>query len=154
MGNFPPTIILRHRKENLKKCSLKGLEGRSDMLFFSYPKDALPDLSPYLLLALDGPPLTREDCCFGLFLIDATWRYASAMTARISQPLRKRSIPTQYLTAYPRRQTDCPNPTCGLASIEALFLAYQIIGRKTNGLLDYYYWKDEFLRKNSINIII
>jgi pre-rRNA-processing protein TSR3 len=44
------TIILRHARENLKKCSLKGLEKRSDFRFFTYPKDLLPEMPDYILL--------------------------------------------------------------------------------------------------------
>jgi pre-rRNA-processing protein TSR3 len=56
-----------------------------------------------------------------------------------------RSLPSHYKTAYPRRQLDCPDPERGLASIEALYAAYSILGRSTDGLLDRYHWKEEFL---------
>jgi len=36
-----------------------------------------------------------------------------------------------------------------LASIEALYAAYRLLGRDTNGLLDHYRWADEFLRLNA-----
>ena len=62
-------------------------------------------------------------------------------------PVRKRSLVSGYKTAYPRRQDDCPNPEEGLASVEALYLAYLTLGRNPEGLLDFYYWKDEFLNK-------
>jgi pre-rRNA-processing protein TSR3 len=147
---FPPTIILRHRKENLKKCSLRGLESRSDMRFFTYPKDPLPCLSNYFLLSFEGPLLTKADQDLGVFLIDGTWRYASLMERQIPEPrsFQTRSLPSHFQTAYPRRQEDCLAPSRGLASIEALFLTYSILGRSTEGLLDTYYWKEEFLRKN------
>ena len=144
---FPPTLILRHKKENLKKCSLRGLEGRSDIWFFTYPKDPLPDLSGYLLLAVEAPPLSPEDAPFGLFLLDATWRYAARMHATLP-PMRQRSIPVGYLTAYPRRQSDCPRPEQGLASVEALFVAARLLGRDTSGFLDHYHWKEKFLLLN------
>jgi pre-rRNA-processing protein TSR3 len=149
---FPPTFILRHRKENLKKCSLRGLEERSDMLFFTYPKDVLPDLSQYILLTLDAPPLTSADAGYGLFLIDATWVYAQKMYKQLKTPHRfqMRSLPSAYQTAYPRRQEDCSDPTRGLASIEALYLAYRILGRDCSGLLDNYYWQEPFLKKNAL----
>jgi pre-rRNA-processing protein TSR3 len=149
MQPFPTTFILRHRRENLKKCSLRGLETRGDCIFFTYPTSTLPDLSPYLLLAIDAPPLTRADSAKGLFLLDATWRYAANMLDFVekSGPVEKRSIPA-FRTAYPRRQDDCPNPEIGLASIEALYVAYKILGRDPAGLLDHYYWKDQFLEKN------
>lgn len=149
---FPPTIILRHRRENLKKCSLRGLESRPDIQFFTYPKDVLPDLSGYVLLTLDGPPLQESDKNLGIFLIDGTWVYAERMYRQLPMPHRfqTRSLPPHFQTAYPRRQEDCPDPNRGLASVEALYLAYHLLGRPTDGLLDNFYWKDDFLEKNRL----
>ena len=150
---FPHTIILRHRKENLKKCSLRGLETRPDFQFFTYPlSQALPDLSSHILLSLGAPPLTEADKDLGLFLIDGTWRHTDTMFQQLHKPqlFTLRSIPSTFQTAYPRRQDDCPDPSRGLASIEALFIAYHILGRSTDGLLDFYHWKDSFLLKNNI----
>ena len=150
------TYVLRHRRENLKKCSLRGLEARSDFRFFTYPTAVLPDLSTYILLALDGPPLTIADSAKGLFLLDATWRHAVKMRQFVDcqAKMETRSIPSGFITAYPRRQDDCPNPEEGLASIEALYIAYTILGKNVEGLLDTYYWKEDFLEKNSNTIII
>lgn len=147
---FAPTIILRHRRENLKKCSLRGLEARPDCRFFTYPKDSLPDLSNYVLLTLNAPPLTREDAHLGIFLIDGTWRYAEQMYNQLKTPhlFQKRSLPASLTTAYPRRQEDCPDPSKGLASIEALYAAYSVLGRDCEGLLDNYHWKEEFFLLN------
>ena len=140
MFYFPPTIILRHQRENLKKCSLRGLESRDDMIFLTYPQSPLPDLSNYCCLTLDAPALTEADAPWGLFLIDGTWHHAKTMAKIIPLGVRQRSLPLTQ-TAYPRRQDD----SRGLASVEALYLAYQILGRETEGLLDHYYWKDQFL---------
>jgi pre-rRNA-processing protein TSR3 len=152
MLTFPPTIILRHKRENLKKCSLRGLETRADFRFFTYPPVLLPDLSRYFLLSLDGPPLSAKDKDLGIFLIDATWRHAETIYRQLPMPhtFVKRSIPAHFQTAYPRRQEDCPDQTRGLASIEALFIAYMLLGRNTSGLLDNYHWKDAFLQANGL----
>lgn len=148
MQLFPPTVVWRHRKENLKKCSLRGLENRPDFKFYPYPGE-LPDLTHYIILDINAPVLEKTDAVHGLFIIDATWRYAAKMLSRVtSQKLIPRSIPTHFLTAYPRRQDDCPFPDRGLASIEAIFIAYHIFERKTEGLLDHYHWKEEFLKRN------
>jgi pre-rRNA-processing protein TSR3 len=145
MPHFSPTIILRHRKENLKKCSLKGLEGREDLLFYTYPlKSPLPLLTEYVVLSLEAPPLTKEDAHLGLFLIDGTWRYAQKMHTSLPKPYHERSLPA-VATAYPRRQDDCIDPTRGLASVEALYLSYLILGRDPSGLLDHYHWKEPFI---------
>ena len=144
MFYFPPTVILRHQRENLNKCSLRGLESREDLIFLTYPKSPLPDLSHYCLLTIGAPLLTKSDQDFGLFLIDGTWRHAKTMAKIVPPGIRQRSLPP-VKTAYPRRQDDCPDPNQGLASVEALYVAYQILGRKAEGLLDHYYWKDQFL---------
>lgn len=141
---YLPIVIWRHRKENLKKCSLRGLEHRSDILFYTYPNEALLELKKYIYLSLDAPPLTEEDASMGLFIIDATWRYAQTMEKQ-APVLTRRSLPRDIKTAYPRRQNDCSDPDHGLASIEALYVAHKILGRETEGLLDNYYWAEEFL---------
>jgi pre-rRNA-processing protein TSR3 len=147
---FLPTIILRHQRENLKKCTLRGLETRPDCLFFTYPKRELPDLSRYFLLTLDAPCLSKADSEWGIFLIDGTWRYTERMQRQLPKPhhFQRRSLPPEFQTAYPRRQQDCPEPSRGLASIEALFLAYLLLGRNTDGLLENFHWREEFLKKN------
>ena len=147
-----PTVVIRHRKENLKKCSLRGLESRSDFKFHRFPMQEFPDLTGYVMLAMEGEELTEADAHSGLLLIDATWRYAAQMCAAVDREilLPKRTLPQKYRTAYPRHQTDCPNPDEGLASVEALYLAFLITGRDPTGLLDKYYWKNEFLQKNSL----
>ena len=149
---FPPTIILRHRKENLKKCSLRGLESRADIAFYTYPKACLPPLENYFMLSFDGPLLSDADREMGIFLIDGTWKYAELMERQIPSPrlFQTRILPPHFQTAYPRRQEDCPEPVRGLASVEALFLTYHILGRPTMGLLDNYHWKKDFLEKNGL----
>lgn len=154
MSTFLPTIILRHRKENLKKCSLRGLEGREDILFFRYPDQMgkLPSFEQYILLDLEAPPLSTSDASSPLLLIDGTWKYAKKMVENLPSDalLIRRSLPPQYKTAYPRKQTDCDKPEQGLASVEALYLAYHLVGKETDGLLDHYYWKDGFLKINNL----
>jgi pre-rRNA-processing protein TSR3 len=149
-----PTLIIRHRRENLKKCSLTGLETRPDMLFYTYPEDigALPSLENHLLLAIDGEPLEKSDK--GLLLIDSTWRLSEKILNHAElrpkfEKMPRRRLPEGFKTAYPRRQEDCLDPEAGLASIEALFVALLVAGHSTTGLLDHYYWKEGFLQKNA-----
>jgi pre-rRNA-processing protein TSR3 len=142
-----PTLIVRHRRENLSKCSLKGLENHSDLRFFTYPKDPAPDLSGYILLSVGAPELSKADMPCGLLLIDATWRLAQRIRQQYP-PLVERSLPSYYKTAYPRRQTGCIDSERGLASVEALYLAHLVLEKPLTGLLDHYYWKEEFFRRN------
>lgn len=164
MKDFSTTYIIRHVRENLKKCSLAPLEAqekhREKFLFFTYPyciqgQETLPCFDNHLLLDIEGEPLSREDATKGLILIDATWRLACKMLRNIPQieHLPRRSLPKGFQTAYPRRQLDCPDPTEGLASIEALYIAFFLLGRPCEFLLDGYYWKTAFLEKNTFQLI-
>ena len=137
-------IILRHRKENLKKCSLSGLETRTDMEFYTYPKQHLPQVEGFVLLTPDAPVLKGNEK--GIYLIDGTWKLASKMESTLPFAVEKRSLPP-CKTAYPRKQTGCKDPNTGLASVEALYIAYTILGWDTSLLLDHYHFKDEFLKK-------
>ncbi len=53
-----------------------------------------------------------------------------------------------YGTAYPRRSKWYPDPAEGLASVEALYVAYRILGRPLEGLLEHYRWAEQFLKLN------
>lgn len=150
--SYRPTIIFRHQRENKKKCSLRGLEGREDFRFYSWPCKEIPYISDYVYLDLNGPELSMEDASHGLIALDATWTLAEKMTRQLQPLLSKlqpRSIPKHFQTAYPRRQTACLDPTRGLATLEALYIAYTLLGRETKGLLDQYHWRNSFLELNN-----
>jgi pre-rRNA-processing protein TSR3 len=122
------------------------LRGRGDLVFLTYPVARPPLLHDYLRLAAEGEELSPNDADRGLLLLDASWRWAEPMNqAFIHVPPRSLH---GYRTAYPRKSKRGTDPENGLASIEALFLAYHILGRPTSGLLDQYRWADEFLRLN------
>ena len=148
MNSYPKTLILRHRKENLRKCSLRGLESHGDLLFYTYPKDPIYPKEPYVTLSFKGPCLSKNDTDCGIFLIDSTWRYEKAITKKHAQHLQERSLPKGIQTAYPRKQDDCIDPTRGLASVEALYVAHLILGRSCDAILDHYHFKGRFLEKN------
>ena len=57
---------------------------------------------------------------------------------------------TGWKTAYPRVSKRGTDPATGLATVEALFLALHILGRPTDGLLDHYHWKQQFLEANKL----
>lgn len=143
---YPPTVIVRHSKENPRKCSVLPLRGRSDLVFLNYPVKERPPLDGYLRLAAEGPELTAADAAHGLLLLDGSWRWAASMT-RDFLDVEPRTL-HGYQTAYPRVSKLGTDPVHGLASVEALFVAYHILGRPTAGLLDHYHWRAEFLRLN------
>jgi pre-rRNA-processing protein TSR3 len=145
---YPPTVVVRSPRENPKKCTIYPLKERADFMFLGYPVDRKPDLSDYIRLAAEGPPLSAADSDRGILLIDASWRWATRMTHEfLSVPPRSLS---GYQTAYPRVSKQGTDPANGLASIEALFLVYHILGRPTEGLLAHYRWAETFLKLNGL----
>lgn len=145
---FPVTIVVRHRRENPAKCSILPLRGRPDLHFCNYPVKERPDLDGYIRLAAEGPELSSADAGWGLLLLDASWRWAALMT-RDFEDVPPRSL-HGFRTAYPRVSKQGTDPENGLATVEALYLAYHILGRQTEGLLDHYRWAEEFLQINGL----
>lgn len=145
---FPPTVIVRHPRENPRKCSVLPLRGRPDLLFLAHPVRERPDLTGYVRLAAEGPELSAADAASGVLLLDSSWRRAASMIRDFA------NVPPRSLhgwrTAYPRVSKLGTDPDNGLASVEALFVAYHLLGRDTAGLLDHYRWAGEFLRLNKL----
>lgn len=145
---YPPTIIVRHTHENARKCSVYPLRGRPDLLFLNYPVVQRPSLEGYVRLAADGPELSLDDANAGLLLLDGSWRWAAAMTRDFA------AVPSRSLhgwrTAYPRVSKLGTDPDNGLASVEALAIAYHLLGRSLDGLLDHYRWAAAFLALNGL----
>ncbi len=100
----------------------------------------------YVRLAAEGPPLSLSDAEAGVLLLDGSWRWAESMTHDFAD-IPPRSL-AGFHTAYPRSSKLGTDPDNGLASVEALFIAYHLLGRPTDGLLQYYRWAKEFLRLN------
>lgn len=146
----PPTIIIRHPKENPKKCSVLPLRGRPDVVFLSHPVRERPSLAGYVRLAAEGPELSAADAACGLLILDASWRWAESMEREFAD-VPPRSL-HGYRTAYPRVSKLGTDPDNGLATIEAVFLAYHLLGRPADGLLDQYRWAEEFLRLNELQL--
>jgi pre-rRNA-processing protein TSR3 len=143
---YPPTIIVRHPHENPRKCSILPLRGRSDLLFLQHPVKERPSLDGYVQLAAEGSELSTADASCGLLLLDGSWRWAEVMN-RDFLDVPPRSL-HGWRTAYPRVSKQGTDPDNGLASVEALFAAYHILGRPIEGLLDHYRWAQEFLGLN------
>ena len=144
----PITLIIRHPHENPRKCSILPLKQRPDIRICTYPLKQRLDLAGYVRLAANGPELSKADADHGLLLLDGSWRWAEAMTRDFLE-VPPRSL-QGWQTAYPRVSKHGTDPGNGLASVEALYLAYHILGRPTEGLLDHYRWADEFLQRNQL----
>ncbi|MCA8988750.1 MAG: hypothetical protein KDA78_13965 [Planctomycetaceae bacterium] len=141
-----PTIIIVHEKERRSKCTVEPLRGRSDFEFHKFPLKTRPDVSHCVRLGIGGEPLSPADRTQGLLVLDATWKLAGLMEAEFAEvPIR--SLPAAE-TAYPRNSKLYEDPDQGLATIEAIYLSYLILGYSTDGLLDQYYWRDDFLDRN------
>jgi pre-rRNA-processing protein TSR3 len=95
---------------------------------------------------VDGPALSPADAAMGILLIDASWRHGDKMQRHFSG-IPPRSL-AGYRTAYPRVSKLFQDPEQGLASVEALYISYRILGRSTDGLLDAYHWREQFLTLN------
>ncbi|QDT36408.1 ribosome biogenesis domain-containing protein [Stratiformator vulcanicus] len=142
----PPTIIVVHPKERRSKCSVEPLRGREGFVFWKYPGRGVESLDRYVRLGFGGPEIGPADAEAGLLLIDGSWRHAEAMEQDYGD-VPVRSLP-RWETAYPRVSKMNSDPMGGLATIEALYAAHYHMGRDTQGLLDEYYWRDEFLNLN------
>lgn len=145
---FPPTVIVRHSHENPKKCSVLPLRDRPDLIFLNYPVRDRPRLDGYVRLAAEGEELSPADVACGLLLLDGSWRWAGSMT-RDFLDIPPRSL-RGWHTTYPRVSKMGTDPDNGLASVEALFAAYHVLRRPTDGLLDHYRWAAEFLQSNGV----
>jgi pre-rRNA-processing protein TSR3 len=146
---YLPTIIVRNKHENPRKCSILPLKGRADLHFVTYPVEQKLCLEGYIRLAPDAAPLNKNDSRFGILLLDGSWRWADVMNRDFTN-LPARSL-QGYRTAYPRKSKLGTDPENGLASVEALYLVHYLLGRPTEGLLDHYHWREEFLRLNGLN---
>jgi pre-rRNA-processing protein TSR3 len=146
--SHPPTVIVRDVHENPRKCSVLPLRGRPGLVFLTWPLGTRPLLEGYVRLAAEGPELSAADADRGILLLDGSWRWAGKME-RDFLDVPPRSL-QGYRTAYPRVSKLGTDPSNGLASVEALFLAHHILGRPTEGLLDHYRWAREFLALNGL----
>lgn len=144
--DFPPTIVVVHPRERRSKCSVNHLRGRAGFLFRKYPARDGEPLDAYVRLGFGGPIVGPDDADCGLLVLDGTWRWAERMERDYAE-VPVRSLPA-VATAYPRVSATYEDPAGGLATIEAIYAAYRLLGRETDGLLDEYHWMAEFLERN------
>lgn len=142
-----PTIIVVHPRENRKKCSVEPLRGHPDFRFWTFPNRGDEPLDGYVRLGIGGQLIGPDDASRGLLVLDATWKLAGRMEPFFAD-LPIRSLPAWH-TAYPRFSKTFADPAAGLATIEAIYAALTEMQLETHGLLDQYYWAEEFLRRNA-----
>ncbi|WP_394795945.1 hypothetical protein, partial [Armatimonas sp.] len=147
MTGFPDTVVVVHPKERRSKCTILPLRGMAGLRFArSTSLAATGPVDGYIRLDVDAEPLLPDDCDRGLLLLDGTWRWVEELAVSFGA-LETRSIQGVH-TAYPRGASRGELPDGGLATIEALYAAHRILGRRTEGLLAHYHWGAEFLAKN------
>jgi pre-rRNA-processing protein TSR3 len=145
-GPFPPTILVVHPRERRSKCTVEPLRGRDGFRFWTFPDRGPEPLADYVRLTMDGPVLSAADADRGLLVLDGTWRLAHRMD-KLFLDVPARSLPP-IRTAYPRMSRIKPDPAGGLATIEAIYAAYRLLGRSCDSLLDEYHFAGEFLAQN------
>lgn len=136
--------IVRHPRERRSKCSLTPLEGRGDLAFHKARPGWTFEATGYTLLAIDAPVLSRADAGRPLLLLDSTWRLLPQLEACLVGQGERRSLPA-VPTAYPRVSKLSKDPLGGLASVEALFFAFLLLGQRDDSLLEAYHWRAEFI---------
>lgn len=140
-------VVLRHPKERKSKCTLEPLRGRSDLRFLQARPGLQFDADSYILLSPEGVPLGEADVGRPLLLLDSTWKLLPALERCVAGSPRLRCLPAGLRTAYPRRSRDGSDPESGLASVEALYAARRLLGRRDDSLLESYHWREAFLRQ-------
>ena len=143
----PETIIVVHPRERRAKCTVQALRKRPGFVFYKHPR-VPPELTGYIRLGFGGPVLIPADVERGLLVLDGTWRWVEPME-RLAASIPIRSLPP-LTTAYPRSSKVSENPDGGLATIEAIYAAYRLLGRDTTGLLDHYRWGAQFVEQNAL----
>lgn len=138
--------IVVHTSENKKKCTVESLRGKDGFRFYPFPLKQEVDFSNCYRLGIGGKHISMSDASMDLVVLDGTWRYAKVMeTAFPELPVRSLS---GWQTAYPRTSKLYEDPETGLATIEAIFAAFIVTGKRTDGLLDHFHWKEKFLCLN------
>lgn len=138
------TVVIRHARERLSKCSLHPIEGHAGLRFFKAKGTFSFEASGYTILAVDAPVLSPADAVRPLLLLDSTWKLLPTLEARLQGEGVRRSLPSVQ-TAYPRVNKQGLDPLAGLASVEALYLAQRVLGHDEPSLLAHYHWREAFL---------
>ena len=142
-------VVLRDPKESARKCSLTPLRGREDVTFVEWSGGRTVEGEGKTLLHVEGEPLSRGDGGRDLLLLDASWKKVPRMLRAVRGAPVRRSIPEGIVTAYPRRSRTYPDPSAGLASVEALYVASVVLGAPDPTLLEGYLFGGAFLARNA-----
>lgn len=140
-------LVLRDRRESVKKCSLTPLRGLPGIRFVDYDPDATLEVAGRVLLDPEGEELGPADRGADLLLVDCAWRRVPKLVRTLRGEVRRRRLP-RLETAYPRKSRIFDDPGTGLASVEALYAASVLLGEPHPEWLDGYRWTSQFLAAN------
>ncbi|MFN0059309.1 MAG: hypothetical protein ACKVX7_12715 [Planctomycetota bacterium] len=144
-------VIVRHYRENRKKCSVEALVHDVRFHFVSFRPGMTLAVDGFTVLAIDGPELSPADAGRPLVLLDSNWRHVDSMRRALRGEFHPRSLSLKLTTSYPRVSKLGYDPNGGLASIEALYVALRILGRRDDRLLANYHWGASFLAQPSLS---
>ncbi len=142
--------------ETPNKCTIAPLVYREDFRLVGVPRlGPLKPLRSQLLLHPDGECLTElrkehKEAFVDLAAVDCIWQRLPVLMERMEGELpRFARIPDGFVTVYPRRTENSPEPEGGLATIEAIFTAAAILGNWDPSLLSEYYFGRAYVERNA-----
>ncbi len=105
------------------------------------------DSTFYTLLEIDAPTISPADADRPVLLLDSTWHLLPKIRRKVYGDFVPRSLPPNILTAYPRVSKMHQDPH-GLATVEALYAALQMMGTPDREILNGYLFGEKFLSIN------
>jgi ribosome biogenesis protein Tsr3 len=147
--------VIIHPEETPNKCTIAPLADRFDFnLIRVKGASTLGPLKAQVLLHHEGESLLdlakKLPEVDGIACVDCAWRHLDRLLMRIEKPLPGMArIPDGFLTAYPRHSRKMTDPSSGLATIEALFVASALLGNWDLSLLSAYHFGQRFIELNA-----
>lgn len=154
--------IVVDSNETPNKCTIIPLASRADFrIFRKLDTNSIGPLSAPLLLHHEGQCLTVLRDQFksapALASIDCVWRRLPKLLSSIQwanqKPPALAKIPEGFKTAYPRVSRSNMDPSGGLATIEAIFIASALLGYWDATLFSKYYFGRKFIELNAQQFI-
>jgi pre-rRNA-processing protein TSR3 len=152
--------VLVDKTEKPNKCTILPQAERHDFRVRRFARDrGIPPLMGQWLLHPDGAEIEVRtphslNGALGepspvLSVVDCNWRRLAGILCKVEGPLPPMvKIPSGFVTAYPRKNSQNLDPQGGLATIEAIFIAAGLMGQWDPSLLDKFHWQREFFENN------
>ena len=146
--------VLIDHGETSNKCTILPVSYREDLSIRKFRRGRpIPGLKADILLHPDGVSLAElvgaDSQVESLATIDCIWRRLRPIMGWLEKPLPKLvKIPDGFVTAYPRLSRLGNDPSGGLATIEAVFIAAAFVGKWDISLLSEYFFGEEFIQLN------